>query len=35
MFLSPEDNKSANEDLSGELKGAVGISLGYKDKTWQ
>ena len=33
MFLSPDDNKSANEDLSGEIKGAVGISLGYKDKT--
>ncbi len=33
MFLSPDDNKSANEDLSGEITGAVGISLGYKDKT--
>jgi len=33
MFLSPKENKSANEDLSGELKGVVGISLGYKDKT--
>lgn len=32
MFLSPKDNKSANEDLAGEF-GGVGISLGYKDKT--
>lgn len=33
IYLPPEENKSANEDLSGELKGVVGISLGYKDKT--
>lgn len=33
MYLPPKENKSANEDLSGELDGAVGISLGYKDKT--
>lgn len=32
MFLPPEENKSANEDLAGEFAG-VGISLGYKDKT--
>lgn len=31
MFLSPDDNKSASEDLSGEISGAVGISLGYRD----
>ncbi len=31
MFLPPEENKSANEDLAGEFAG-VGISLGYKDK---
>lgn len=28
VFLPPEDNKSANEDLAGEF-GGVGISLGY------
>jgi carboxyl-terminal processing protease len=33
IYLPPEENKSANEDLLGELNGAVGISLGYKDKT--
>jgi carboxyl-terminal processing protease len=33
IYLPPEENESANEDLSGELNGAVGISLGYKDKT--
>ncbi len=32
MFLPPEENKSANEDLAGKFAG-VGISLGYKDKT--
>lgn len=32
MFLSPEENKSTNEDLAGTFAG-VGISLGYKDKT--
>ena len=32
MYLPPEENKSANEDLAGEFAG-VGISLGYKDKT--
>jgi carboxyl-terminal processing protease len=32
MFLSPKENKSANEDLAGQF-GGVGISLGYKDKT--
>jgi carboxyl-terminal processing protease len=32
MFLPPEENKSANEDLAGSFAG-VGISLGYKDKT--
>lgn len=32
VYLPPEDNKSANEDLAGEFSG-VGISLGYKDKT--
>jgi carboxyl-terminal processing protease len=32
MFLSPDENKSANEDLAGTFAG-VGISLGYKDKT--
>jgi len=32
VFLSPEENKSSNEDLAGEF-GGVGISLGYKDKT--
>lgn len=32
VFLSPEDNKSSNEDLAGKFAG-VGISLGYKDKT--
>lgn len=31
VFLSPEENKMSNEDLSGEF-GGVGISLGYKDK---
>ncbi|MDD4785063.1 MAG: PDZ domain-containing protein, partial [Candidatus Shapirobacteria bacterium] len=30
VFLPPDDNKSANEDLAGEF-GGVGISLGYKD----
>ncbi len=33
IYLPPEENKSANEDLQGELNGAVGISLGYKNKT--
>lgn len=28
VFLAPEDNKNANEDLAGEF-GGVGISLGY------
>lgn len=32
MFLTPEENKSTNEDLAGSFAG-VGISLGYKDKT--
>lgn len=32
VFLSPEENKSSNEDLAGEF-GGVGISLGYKDET--
>ena len=32
MYLPPEENKSANEDLAGSFAG-VGISLGYKDKT--
>ncbi|MDD4937750.1 MAG: S41 family peptidase [Candidatus Shapirobacteria bacterium] len=32
VFLSPKENKSSNEDLTGEF-GGVGISLGYKDKT--
>jgi carboxyl-terminal processing protease len=32
VYLSPEENKSANEDLAGTF-GGVGISLGYKDKT--
>lgn len=32
MYLPPKENKSANEDLSGEF-GGVGIQLGYKDKT--
>jgi carboxyl-terminal processing protease len=32
VYLSPEQNKSTNEDLAGEF-GGVGISLGYKDKT--
>lgn len=32
MFLPPDENKSANEDLAGAFAG-VGISLGYKDKT--
>lgn len=32
VFLPPKENKSANEDLSGEF-GGVGIQLGYKDKT--
>lgn len=31
MFLSPDQNKSANDDLSGTF-GGVGIELGYKDK---
>jgi carboxyl-terminal processing protease len=31
VFLSPEENKSSNEDLAGEF-GGVGISLGYKDE---
>ena len=31
MFLSPDENKSANDSLTGEF-GGVGISLGYKDK---
>jgi len=31
MFLSPDQNKSANDSLTGEF-GGVGISLGYKDK---
>jgi carboxyl-terminal processing protease len=33
MYLPPKENKNANEDLLGKLNGAVGISLGYKDKT--
>lgn len=32
MFLPPKENKSANEDLTGEF-GGVGIQLGYKEKT--
>lgn len=32
VFLPPKENKSANEDLSGEF-GGVGIQLGYKEKT--
>ncbi len=32
VYLPPEENKSANEDLTGSFAG-VGISLGYKDKT--
>lgn len=32
VFLPPKNNKSANEDLSGEF-GGVGIQLGYKEKT--
>lgn len=32
VFLTPEENKSSNEDLAGEF-GGVGISLGYKDET--
>lgn len=32
MFLTPEENKSTNEDLAGSFAG-VGIALGYKDKT--
>lgn len=32
MFLAPEENKSANEDLAGSFAG-VGIQLGYKEKT--
>jgi len=32
MFLPPEENKSANEDLAGSFAG-VGIQLGYKEKT--
>jgi len=31
VYLSPDQNKSANEDLAGQF-GGVGISLGYKDK---
>lgn len=30
VYLTPEENKSSNEDLAGEF-GGVGISLGYKD----
>jgi carboxyl-terminal processing protease len=33
IYLPPKENKNANEDLSGELNGVVGISLGYKNKT--
>ena len=32
VFLPPEENKVAEENLAGEF-GGVGISLGYKDKT--
>ena len=32
VFLAPEENKVAEENLAGEF-GGVGISLGYKDKT--
>ncbi len=32
VFLAPDENKSANDSLTGEF-GGVGISLGYKDKT--
>jgi len=32
VFLAPEENKIAEENLAGEF-GGVGISLGYKDKT--
>ena len=32
VYLSPEQNKSTNEDLAGEF-GGVGLSLGYKDST--
>lgn len=32
IFLAPDENKSANDSLTGEF-GGVGISLGYKDKT--
>ncbi len=31
VFLPPDENKRANEDLDGEF-GGVGISLGYKDE---
>jgi len=31
IFLAPDENKSANDSLTGEF-GGVGISLGYKDK---
>jgi len=32
VFLTPQENKSQNEDLAGQF-GGVGIQLGYKDKT--
>jgi len=32
VFLSPEDNRISEQDLSGEF-GGVGIQLGFKDKT--
>lgn len=32
VFLAPEENKIAEENLAGEF-GGVGISLGYKDRT--
>lgn len=32
VYLTPEENKSSNEELEGEF-GGVGISLGYKDGT--
>jgi len=32
VYLPPDQNKSANEDLAGTF-GGVGISLGFKDKT--
>jgi len=32
VFLSPSENKNANEDLAGEF-GGVGISLGFKDQS--